>query len=480
MTELICPLHEAAQISRDQPAILSPDRDLIFSEVDEMASWVAYNLYQRGVRSGDRVGLYVAQDWRYPVLLLGILRAGGVACLVSTRIPREAVVRQLGSIGCDKVIARVRDPEQVAKEGLTAFEPGEIMMAPLEPLPPVAHRYVGLDQAATILFTSGSSGMPKAVLHTFGNHYYSARGANENLRLRSRDRWLVNLPMYHVGGLGILFRCLLSGATMVFPAPGDTLEEGQAAYAVTHLSLVPTQLKRLVDRPDPPDGFAKLKAILLGGSPCDPATLSAALRRNWPVFTTYGLTEMASQVTTMPPDAPRTKRMTSGLLLHHRELAIDERGELLVKGPCLFSGYVEGEDVVPAVDGEGWFHTNDRGSVDEEGYLTVTGRFDSMFISGGENIHPEMIEAVLGSIPGIRRAVVASIPDEEFGRRPVAFVSREEVPDDVIDGALGRALPSFMRPLAYYEWPEGEEWNEDKIERDKWNLLAEALYHANG
>jgi O-succinylbenzoic acid--CoA ligase len=187
--------------------------------------------------------------------------------------------------------------------------------------------------------------------------------------------------------------------------------------------------------------------------------------RSWPIHTTYGLTEMAAQVTTTSPDATLGELQSSGRVLPYRQLRVDERGEILVQGATLFQGYLDGDTVQHPFDQDGWFHTGDLGRLDEEGWLHVLGRTDNLFISGGENIQPEEIELALCDVPGVTQAVVVPVQDDEFGQRPVAFVRGvdEGVWLATLAGELEAVLPHFKIPDAFYLWPEVEE--EMKIDR---------------
>jgi O-succinylbenzoic acid--CoA ligase len=310
---------------------------------------------------------------------------------------------------------------------------------------------IPLERPATIIFTSGSTGVPKAALHAFGNHYYNALGSNANIPLRSGDRWLHSLPLYHVGGLSILFRCLLAGATVALPRQGTPLGEAIDELGATHVSLVSTQLLRLLrGKAD----LAGLEAVLMGGGPVPAPLVDEAVARGLPIHTSYGLTETASQVTTTPPGASPGELGTSGRLLPYREIAISGGGEILVRGQTLFAGYVEGGKTERALDADGWFHTGDLGELNENGYLRVLGRQDNLFVSGGENIQPEEIEEALYGLPGVDEAVVVPVPDEEFGARPVAFVRMEDERYGELAPELERVLPRFKIPIAFHPWPE--------------------------
>jgi o-succinylbenzoate---CoA ligase len=445
-----CPLRAAAVALPGEPAIVGADGTVTFGELDRRVSATAQCLEELGLGSGGRLALYLPKDQRYFVLLLALIRAGGVACPIGTSVPPRGVAPLLRRAACDALVSEDEmnaGVRTLRPEMLLSDEPAQSLSEPLHLSP---------DQPATIVFTSGSTGAPKAVLHTFGNHACSALGSNANIALAPGDRWLHSLPLYHVGGLSILFRCLLAGAAIVIPEPGTPLGRAIAEGGATHVSLVSTQLLRLLKECTPLDG---LKAVLLGGGPVPASLLDEALARGLPIHTSYGLTEMASQVTATPPDASAGELRTSGRVLPHRELSISENAEILVRGETLFAGYVEDGDVDLPLDSAGWFHTKDLGSLDADSYLHVRGRKDNLFISGGQNVQPEEIEAALCRLKSVEEAVVVPVPDPEFGARPIAFVrmsSETGVPEDLRE-ELEPILPRFKIPAAFYGWSGGME-----------------------
>lgn len=448
-----CPLREAAMCAPETPAITGADGATSYGELDGRVSAAAARLREMGCGGGERVGLCLPKDGCYLVLLLALIRAGAVACPLSDRVPQQGLAALLRKSGCTALISEGPALEALDYTGIRKLTPDTLLQdvgrgVSREPLP------LSLDRPATIIFTSGSSGEPRAALHTLGNHYYSALGSNENIELEPGDHWLHSLPLYHVGGLSILFRCLLAGAAVTLPKPGATLGRSIAENVATHVSLVATQLRRLLgDNAD----LRSLKAALLGGGPVPDALLDEAVSRGLPVHTSYGLTEMASQVTSTRSGARRDELRTAGRPLPHREVAVSGEGEILVRGETLFAGYVAGDGVECPLDADGWFHTGDLGELDGEGRLRVLGRRDNMFISGGENVQPEEIEEALHRIEGVEEAVVAPVPDEEFGERLVAFVrmGRDSIiaPGDLA-AELEKWLPRFKVPVAFHPWPE--------------------------
>ncbi len=369
MTDIRCPISEAADISRHEPAIITTDREIIYSEYDQYVAATAARLLAAGWQAGDRVALSLPNQWHYPVLLMAMFRAGLVACPLSFRGPAREVGPALDRLGCKGLIAtpkrgaaagvpaeRRRDPEDL----ITFFGEGAGDDRPR----------LALERPATILITPGRS--RKAVLHTYGGHYYNALGANHNIRASSHCRWLLTDPLSDVAGLSVLFRAALGGAAVVIAR--GALAETLARFKISHVSVGPAELAELVEAGFDGKKHPELQAVLLEHGGAAPGLLQRARELHLPVFASYGLTEMASQVATMRPDSPPAKRSTSGAVLMHRAVRISASGEILVKGQTLFSGYVEKGNVVPATDADGWFATGDLGALDADGYLTVTGR----------------------------------------------------------------------------------------------------------
>lgn len=445
-----CPLRATALLAPDTPAIACDSGEISYAALDRMVSGAAARLTGLGFGKGTRVALYLPKDERYVALLLALWRAGAVACPVSTRLPPESVAAAVHVAGCEALISPGEPPS--ALEEATRRLPSEAFFSDAAaPSPARSPMTLLLDRPATVVFTTGSTGTPKAALHTFGNHYHSAVGSNANIALGPGDRWLHLLPLYHVGGLSILFRCLLAGAAIALPDPNAPLGESITRLRATHVSLVATQLRRLLSEDGPPP---KLKAVLMGASAMPPGLIDEAHARGLPIHTSYGLTEMASQVTATRPGASFEELHTSGRVLPRREISVSEDGEILVRGATLFAGYVENGGTIRPLDAEGWFHTRDLGELSPDGSLHVRGRMDNMFVSGGENVQPEEIEAALLHLPDIEEAAVLPVPDPEFGARPIAFVRRapSNTPTDLRE-VLERALPRFKVPLAFHSWP---------------------------
>ncbi len=473
---MISSLAAASERWPEREALICDEHSVSYRELARRASVTASYLSDKGIAKGERVGILADNCRQYPVLLHALWQIGAVACPMSVRFPREAVADMLDSIGCCTLVTMGGPFGLERSSSMRRLDMAEVVSARPDDS---NHRSdeppFDLERPATVMFTSGTTNQPKGVLHTYANHYYSALGSNENIKVSPGDRWLLTLPLWHVGGLAILFRTMLGGAAVVIDDGGDNLEAVIEHNRVTHLSLVATQLGRLLDRGLSQNAADRLKAVLVGGSFVPERMISEARNRGWPLCTTYGLTEMASQVTTTAVRDSVSRLRTSGRLLNHREMRLAADGEILVRGRPLFKGYVRGSELISGRDSHGWFHTGDIGSLDADGYLSVTGRKDNMFISGGENIHPEEIETALCCLPDVEEAVVVPIPDHEFGQRPVAFVRFMEgakLTRAEVLACLEKSLPRFKLPVRLYCWPDVQADHALKIGREAFRRFA--------
>lgn len=278
----------------------------------------------------------------------------------------------------------------------------------------------------SLLSTSGTSGRPRLVQLSGSNLLASARGVTSRLGLGPEDRWLASLAFAHVGGLAMAFRAAVTGSTLVLRGRFDAVRFSREleAAGITHVSLVPTMLRRLLEARGERFAPPGLACALLGGAATDPALLERALERAWPVALTYGLTEAASQVATAEPERVRRKPGTVGPALPGIELRIEE-SEILVRGSTVMAGYWDGP--AEALE-DGWLRTGDLGRLDDDGDLWIAGRRSARIVTGGVTVDPAEVEAVLLTHPGVRDAVVVGLPDEEWGERVVAAVEPGESP----------------------------------------------------
>ena len=281
-----------------------------------------------------------------------------------------------------------------------------------------------------IMFTSGTTGDPQAVRLTLSNLFASAIASAFRLGVDPADRWLVSIPMAHMGGFAPLVRSTLYGTAMVLQssfAPAETAAVIETED-VTGVSFVPTMLSRLLeDGWEPP---ASLRFVLLGGASASRGLIDRCEREGVPVYPTYGMTETASQVATATPSQAFDNPGTVGQPLMFTQVAViddgdsvapGETGEIVIDGPTVTPGYLDDEETAAVFDEHG-LHTGDLGYRDAEGRLYVVGRLDDLIVSGGENIDPEEVSTAIESRPDVAEAAVVGIPDDEWGERVGALV----------------------------------------------------------
>lgn len=303
----------------------------------------------------------------------------------------------------------------------------------------------GFAEAAAVLFTSGTTGQPRAAVLSRGAFIASARASEANLRWHDDDCWFMCMTVAHVGGLSILTRGLMARRTVAvaerFDAPGfvSRIAEDRATLA----SMVPTMLASVLDAHPGWRPPAHLRGILIGGAAAPRALLVRAAERGLPVMPTYGLTETCSQVTTVAYAAGRSMiHAGSGAALPGAELRVVE-GQIEVRGPMLMSGYW-GE---PPLAADGWFATGDLGEIDAHGNLHVLARRSDLIVTGGENVYPAEVEQALETLPGIAAAGVFGVPDEHWGQTvAAALVTDRAVPEAMLFAHVDACLAPHKRP----------------------------------
>jgi O-succinylbenzoic acid--CoA ligase len=334
------------------------------------------------------------------------MRLGAVLVPINTRLTEPEVSWQTADANLKLTL---EDSDLVA---LASAEPGA--------RPPLAREFA-MAAWHSILYTSGTTGRPKGAILTYGNQWWSATASALNLGLLPNDVWLVCLPLFHIGGLSILLRSAICGLTALVQPRFDAAEANRTIdeQSVSIVSVVSTMLDRMLalrdGRPYPPT----LRCVLLGGGPAPLPLLERAAALGVPVVQTYGLTETASQLTTLAPEDALRKLGSAGKPLMGSQIRIGADDEILARGPSVSPGYLHGAS---RVDSDGWLHTGDLGRLDADGYLYVLDRRDDLIVSGGENVYPAEVEAALLAHPAVAEAGVVGLPHPEWGRCVAAYV----------------------------------------------------------
>ncbi len=459
------PLTHRTAATPNRTALVDADtgREWTFRALSESVAGLATSL--EALPGEGRVGLLASTRVGFVATVHAAWRTGRTVVPFNLEVSDDTLTRQIAATSPDCLVcertteSRARpvfdgqilsldDPQHTS---VSAFEPDEENTA-FEP-----ETWTRTD-CALVLFTSGTTGKPKAVQLTLENLLASATAAAFRLGVAPDDRWLCCLPTYHMGGLAPIVRTALYGTTLVLDVPFDTQRTGKTLNEedITGVSLVPTMLHRLIE-----DGWTPpetLETVLLGGAPASEQLIQRALARDVAVYPTYGMTETASQIATATPQQVDVNPETVGHPLLGTEVTVvdeagdpvetGERGELVVDGPAVTPGYLDEEATFSAF-GEHGLHTGDIGRRDEDGRVRVVGRVDDMLVTGGENVHPATVTDVLESHHDVATAAVVGLPDPEWGERVAALI----VPDD--DSLTESGVETYARErLASYKVPK--------------------------
>lgn len=458
------PLARRAAVAPDAPALIVAEQTWTWAALHVWADALAAQLRELGVQTGDRVALLAPNCAVFVALVHALPRLGAVLVPLNIRLTPAELAWQIADCGARLLIA---DPQIAPLAQMRAVHvlplPDVVIVSSDHPLTGSPHHpSPSLDLTAlhTIVYTSGTTGQPKGALLTLGNHWWSAIGSALNLGLHADDRWLAVLPLFHVGGLSILLRSVLYGIPVVLHERFDpvAVNAALARHQVTIISVVAVMLQRMLATQM--GAFpAQLRCVLLGGGPAPQPLLEACAARGVPVVQTYGMTETASQAVTLAPADALRKLGSAGQPLLPVEVQIRTAagaqadvgavGEICLRGPNVTIGYHNRPEATADALRGGWLHTGDLGYLDAEGYLYVVDRRTDLIISGGENIYPAEIEAVLLAHPSVQEAGVVGMPDAAWGSVPVAFVVAPDASEE-----FAAELIRFARErLAAYKMP---------------------------
>jgi O-succinylbenzoic acid--CoA ligase len=366
---------------------------------------------------------------------------------------------------------------------------GETVLSKLTEADVPLRTLIDLSATQAILYTSGTTGTPKGAIITYGMQWWNAIGSVLNLGHRPDDRWLACLPLFHIGGLSILMRSVIYGISVIVHSKFDPVAVNKSLWEdkVSIISVVTVMLQRMLDAQDayPPT----LRCVLLGGGPAPRSLLEDCAERNIPVVQTYGLTEACSQAVTLAPADALRQLGSAGRPLLPVQLRIMsngqptppyEPGEIFLKGPTITPGYADRPEATAAAFSDGWLATGDIGYLDEEGYLYVLDRRIDLIISGGENVYPAEIEAVLMTHPDVIEAGVCGQDEAEWGQIPIAFVHMKPgsgVSAEKLMSYVQERLARYKQPRAIYLVDQLPRSSSGKLLRRALRRLVDLSHH---
>jgi fatty-acyl-CoA synthase len=418
-----------AHAHSDRVALVFDGVQRTHAELHERAARVAGALAARGVRAGDRVAMLLQNGLEFPETMLACHRLGAIAVPINFRLTQSEIDYILADSGAITLVDGPLDGEPVPQADI----------APRDP--------------ALICYTSGTTGHPKGAVLTHANLVASTLSWIQEMGATADDVWLSGQPLFHIGGINGMLPFLALGAKAVItPTTGFDPEAAvrlMEEHVVTMCIFVPTQWDEVTAIPQ----RTRLRAAMWGAAPASQQTLEA-LARTYPgvdIVSAYGQTEM-SGATTLLKGADATRKMGSvGKPMRGVELRLVEEadgiGEIVYRGPMVMQGYWNNPQATTEAFADGWFHSGDLATRDDEGYLRLVDRKKDMILSGGENIYPAEIERVLREHPAVTDAAVIGVPHPRWGETPVAFVVGAGTEAELIEHCRER-LASYKKPSA--------------------------------
>lgn len=458
------------RVSPDFTALIDATTDHLwtYTDLDSAVDRIAGQLAGLGVSAGDRVGILMETRPEFVYLVLAVSRLGGVIVPFNARLSSAELTDQIRGANLFGIVCEAETEEAILQTSVpvTVFSVDEPQNTTVEALKevepidiaPVVREH---DDLAVVMYTSGTTGDPKAVRLTHRNFIASATTSAFRLGVSPADRWCCPLSMYHMGGLSVVVRSIFYGTTTVLTGEFDAEHTLNALYEYdcSGVSLVPTMLKRLLKTGDLPE---TLRFVLVGGAPTPRELIKTCQARDVPIFPSYGMTETTSQIATALPREVFDNPNTVGRpLLLTKVTVVDEEsgeplpnneiGELVVAGPTVTPGYADPKHSDQSFGPFG-LHTGDIGYLSNRGYLHVLNRQSDEIITGGENVHPGQVSEVLRQHPSVDDVVVMGISDPSWGERVAALVvaNEGEITADDIDTHCRQYLADYKCPRTIF------------------------------
>lgn len=446
-------LTKQAELSPNKIAIETDETSLTFSQLQEQSERFARKIASLHIIPQAKVAILSPNQLEMIIAIHALTYLQTPMVMLNTRLSNRELTYQIKQAEVALIIttAELRSEKNLDHPNQKTYS--EINLLP-EAKVDLA-KQIDLSKPCTLMFTSGTTGLPKTVVHSYGNHWWSAVSSMLNLGLTDKDKWLLTLPMFHVGGFSILMKSIIYGM------PIYLMEKYNATYLynvlnekkITIASLVSLMLQQLIDELGENDLPSHIRCILLGGGSVPEPLLKKVEQKKMPLFQSYGMTETSSQIVTISLADAKVKLGSSGKALFPADLKIENPnregiGEIWVKGPMVMNGYLNNKKANEESFHEDWFKTGDLGFIDKDGFLFVVDRRSDLIISGGENIYPSEIENVILELDGIVEAAVVGRKDDFWGEIPVAFVVENEkkTSADQILNHLKNNLASFKVP----------------------------------
>lgn len=332
-----------------------------------------------------------------------------------------------------------------------------------------AFKIPSIENEAVIIFTSGSTSKPKGVVHTYSSLISSIENSNSILKQEIKDSWIASLPFYHIGGFQIICRSFFYGCRLIIPPSLQTndLKESILKFNPTHLSLVSTQLERLIENNISPGN--SLKVSLIGGGFIDDELMIKAYDLGWKPYRVYGSSETASLITAISAKEIKSRPASVGKPLPNVKLKISDQSEILINSESVFRYYLENEKETDDRLVNGFYHSGDLGFIDNEGYLFIESRRNDLIVTGGENVNPVEVEKAVLMIKEIKETCVFPQQNKTWGQIVACVIVAENnlIDEKTLKEKLKQMLAGYKIPKKFYFSEKLPRTPLGKLEREK-------------
>ena len=467
-----------AQLQPDQEAIVdySSGRRFTYAELNARCNRFGHALRDHGLAKGDRVATLLMNGSEFVEVFFGTAKAGGVIVPLNWRLVADELSFILSDSGAETLVFGTAFNEVVSElhsrgsegtkvkrwihVGDDADRPGfatgyeSALASASDEEPEITARD---DDLLFIMYTSGTTGLPKGVMHSHSTTQWSSFTALTTADVRYDDRYLICLPLFHVGALNPLLSTIHAGGSVVIMSEFDPVKIWQvyAEESVTVTLAVPAMLNFMLSTYDANAyDLSKLRWIMSGAAPVPATLIEKYAGMGFEIHQVYGLTETCGPACLISPKEAVKRAGSTGKAFFHtdvkvidsegNEVGANETGEVLIRGPHIMQGYWNRPEATAEAIVDGWLHSGDVAMVDADGYFYIQDRIKDMIISGGENVYPAEIENVLAGHPGIKEVAVIGMPSPKWGESPLAVVVKEDPAlsaNDVLEHCKGKLAP---------------------------------------
>jgi o-succinylbenzoate---CoA ligase len=451
-------LEDQAKRYPENAAIMTSEKSLSFKELNEECLLTAQYFKNHGIRKRNHVGILTTHNHYFCVVINALWFIGAIPIPLNIKNAPGEIHTQLER---GKIKFLLIDETLNSQYSIINFKnkikiPDSTKSKIQKSKARIHNSKFVIHNSALMMFTSGSSGKPKLVVHTFKSLYESVKAADPFFNFSSKNIWLSSLPLYHIGGFMILCRSLITGSVVAFPNSLNQKDvlTGIKSFKPTHISFVPTILLRLLKTKIKP--WPNLKYIFLGGGPSESNLCIDAVSKGWPVVKVYGSTETCSMVTALLPSEIKKYSSSSGKPLGKNKIKImsksnnDVVGEILIKSKSLFKKYYNGRLQISNKLKNNWYYSGDYGKLDNKGYLFVNSRREDLIISGGENVNVHEIESVIRSYKKVKDAIVFGLEDKAWGQMVCAAIAADKLNEEELKRFLKQKIASYKIPKQIY------------------------------